>query len=66
LALARFWEIADPAEAISYLKRWYFWATHSRLQPVIHAARTIKRIGNSFFRVAWNRRLRAQNQPFPS
>jgi transposase len=42
LALARFWEIADPAEAISYLKHWYFWATHSRLQPVIHAARTIK------------------------
>jgi transposase len=43
LALARFWEIADPAEAVSYLKRWYFWATHSRLQPVIQAARTIKR-----------------------
>jgi transposase len=42
LALARFWEITDPAEAISYLKRWYFWATHSRLGPVIHAARTIK------------------------
>ena len=42
LALARFWEIADPEEAISYLKRWYFWATHSRLGPVIHAARTIK------------------------
>lgn len=43
LALARFWEIADPAEAVSYLKRWYFWATHSRLQPVIQAARTVKR-----------------------
>jgi transposase len=43
LALARFWEIPDPAEAMSYLKRWYFWATHSRLQPVIQAARTIKR-----------------------
>jgi transposase len=43
LALARFWEIADPSEALSYLKRWYFWATHSRLQPVIQAARTIKR-----------------------
>jgi transposase len=43
LALARFWEIADPGEAVSYLKRWYFWATHSRLQPVIQAARTIKR-----------------------
>jgi hypothetical protein len=23
-------------------------------------------IGNSFFHTAWNRRLRAQNQPFPS
>jgi transposase len=43
LALARFWEISDPAEAVSYLKRWYFWATHSRLQPVIQAAQTIKR-----------------------
>jgi transposase len=43
LALARFWEMADPAEAVAYLKRWYFWATHSRLQPVIQAARTIKR-----------------------
>ena len=43
LALARFWEIADPAEAVAYLKRWYFWATHSRLQPVVQAARTIKR-----------------------
>ena len=24
------------------LKRWYFWATHSRLQPMKKAARTIK------------------------
>jgi len=29
--------------AEAFLKRWYFWATHSRLQPVIDAARTIKR-----------------------
>jgi len=43
LGLARFWEIAEPAEAVTYLKRWYFWATHSRLRPVIQAARTIKR-----------------------
>ena len=43
LALAHFWEIVDPEEAVSYLKRWYFWATHSRLLPVIQAARTIKR-----------------------
>ena len=26
----------------SMLKRWYFWATHSRIQPMIEAARTIK------------------------
>jgi transposase len=24
------------------LKRWYFWATHSRIEPMIQAARTIK------------------------
>ncbi|MFV0374931.1 transposase, partial [Microbacterium sp.] len=23
--------------------RWYFWATHSRLQPIIDAAKTLKR-----------------------
>ena len=26
----------------SRLKEWYFWATHSRIQPIIEAARTIK------------------------
>jgi len=31
----------EAAEA--FLKKWYFWATHSRLTPVIEAARTIKR-----------------------
>ena len=31
----------DKAE--EFLKRWYFWATHSRLQQMIEAARTIKR-----------------------
>jgi transposase len=30
----------DAAEA--FLKKWYFWVTHSRLTPVIEAARTIK------------------------
>jgi transposase len=32
-----------PAEATSYLKKWYFWATHSRLEPIIDAAHTVKR-----------------------
>lgn len=26
-----------------FLKKWYFWATHSRLEPMIEAARTVKR-----------------------
>jgi len=30
------------AEAEPLLKRWYFWATHSRIGPIIKAARTIK------------------------
>jgi len=31
-----------PSLFEALLKRWYFWATHSRLQPMIAAARTIK------------------------
>ena len=31
----------DQAE--KYLKKWYFWATHSRLEPIREAAYTIKR-----------------------
>ncbi len=31
----------DQAE--EFLKRWYFWVTHSHLQPMVEAARTIKR-----------------------
>jgi transposase len=30
----------------SYLKKWYFWATHSRIEPIIAAARTVKRHWN--------------------
>jgi len=29
--------------AKAFLKKWYFWGTHSRLPPIIKAARTIKR-----------------------
>jgi len=33
----------QPVEfAETYLKKWYFWATHSRLEPIINAAYTIK------------------------
>lgn len=33
----------SPEAAEAYLKKWYFWATHSRLQPMIDAAHTVKR-----------------------
>lgn len=29
--------------AARYLRRWYSWATHTRLAPVIEAAKTLKR-----------------------
>jgi len=34
--------VADPAIAEGMLRRWYFWATHSRLAPMVKAAKTIK------------------------
>jgi len=43
LTLQRLWNHRNRAEAEVFLKRWYFWATHSRLEPVIEAAKTIKR-----------------------
>lgn len=51
LATARAWRIktmlqdlyAQPTEAAGeFFKRWYNWATHSRLAPVIRVARTLK------------------------
>lgn len=42
LSLRDFWDFRDPLLARSYLKRWYFWATHSRLPPVIDMAKTLK------------------------
>jgi transposase len=35
--------LQPAAGAEAYLKKWYRWATHSRLPPMIEAARTIKR-----------------------
>lgn len=30
-------------EFVTYLNKWYFWATHSKLEPIIKVAKTIKR-----------------------
>lgn len=35
-----------PDQAEAYLKKWYYWATHSRLEPIKEAAHTIKRHWN--------------------
>lgn len=43
LALRDVYEIRNRTRAEAGLKRWYFWATHSRIEPVIKAAKTIKR-----------------------
>jgi len=42
-ALRGFWDYGYPKRAARYFKAWYFWATHSRLAPMIAAAKTLKR-----------------------
>jgi transposase len=37
-------------DGADFLKKWYFWATHSKLDPVIDAARTVKRHWNGILR----------------
>ena len=46
-SLRDLWSYVSPAWAEKYWKCWYFWATHSRLKPVIDKARMIQRhLGN--------------------
>jgi transposase len=43
LTFQAFYQQPSRQDAEAFLKTWYFWATHSRLQPMIDAARTVKR-----------------------
>ena len=43
LNLQEFYEIGDEEAALSHLNKWFFWATHSRLEPMKQAAYFIKR-----------------------
>jgi transposase len=43
LAFQELYQQDSAKQAAQYLKRWYFWATHCRLSPMIDAARTVKR-----------------------
>jgi len=42
-AFGRFWIYRYGAAARSFFKRWYYWATHSQLQPIIDTAKTLRR-----------------------
>lgn len=45
--LRNLWDYSFLEWAMKFFRRWYFWATHCRLGPVIQAAKTIKRhLGN--------------------
>ena len=49
LTFQEFWK-QSPEDAESFLNKWYFWATHSKLEPIIKAARTVKRHWNGILR----------------
>lgn len=42
-ALRELWHYTSVAWATKFWKRWFFWATHSRLEPMIAAAKLIAR-----------------------
>jgi len=42
-SLRHFWAYQRRGWAAKHFTRWYFWATHSRLKPIIDAAKTLKR-----------------------
>lgn len=42
-SLRHLWSYKHRAWAAKHFNRWYFWATHSKLKPVIAAAKTLKR-----------------------
>lgn len=37
-----FWKYKNEKSARTFFNRWYFWATHSHLKPMVKAAKTIK------------------------
>jgi transposase len=43
LAFQELYDQPSPDAGAAFLKKWYFWATHCRLPPIIEAARTVKR-----------------------
>ena len=50
LTFQEFYQQPTREAAEAFLKKWYSWATHSRLPPMIEAAKTIKRHWNGILR----------------
>jgi transposase len=42
-AFKELWEFRSETWALKHFKQWYFWATHSRLEPFIKLAKMLKR-----------------------
>ena len=42
-SLRHFWSYKRRGWGAKHFNRWYFWATHCRLKPIIDAAKTLKR-----------------------
>ena len=42
-AFSEFWNYHYTGSARKFFDRWYFWATHARLAPIITVAKTLKR-----------------------
>ncbi len=55
LSLQEFYEITDPEVAEAHLKKWFYWATHSKLKPMIDAAYFIKRHWEGILRYTTSR-----------
>lgn len=55
LSLQEFYEITDHEAAEAHLKKWFYWATHSRLKPMIDAAYFVKRHWDGVLRYTTSR-----------
>lgn len=52
LSLKDFWTFNDKALAEDFLKKWYYWASHSQIEPIIDASKTIKAHWNGIINYA--------------
>jgi len=42
LSIQTLWGSQDPQMSDAYFKKWFFWATHSKLEPFVTVANTLK------------------------